>query len=91
MSYFFPKKLHYHPFIHYGKRGIRIRDSKEAQFFVQDLKKAVPKIHPNQPHTPSPTTYISYRDFSHFMFFKYVCKPDEFITYNKKSDCWTKN
>ena len=74
MSYFFPRKLHYHPFIHYGKRGIRIRDSKEAQFFVQELKKAVPKIHPNQPHTTSPT-YISYRDFSHFMFFKYEDTP----------------
>lgn len=74
MSYFFPRKLHYHPFIHYGKRGIRIRDSKEAQFFVQELKKAVPKIHPNQPHTTSPT-YISYRDFSHFMYFKYEDTP----------------
>jgi hypothetical protein len=74
MSYFYPRKLHYHTFIHYGKRGIRIRDSKEAQCFVQELKKTVPKIHPNQPHTPCPT-YISYRDFSHFMYFKYEDTP----------------
>jgi len=75
MSYFFPRKLHYHPFIHYGKRGIRIRDSKEAQCFVQELKKTVSKSTPNQPHAPSPTTYISYRDFSHFMYFKYEDTP----------------
>jgi len=75
MSYFFPRKLHYHPFIHYGKRGIRIRDTKEAHFFVQELKKNMSKNPLNPPHTPSPTTYISYRDFSHFMYFKYEDTP----------------
>ena len=34
MSVFFPKLLCYHEFEHYGKRGLRIRDEKEARDFV---------------------------------------------------------
>ena len=65
MSYFFPKKIYYHPFVYYGKDGIRIRDSKEVHNFIQELKK---NISVNCP-------YISFRDFIHFIFFKYEHTP----------------
>jgi hypothetical protein len=65
MSYFFPKKLKYHSYLYYGKRGIRIRDSEEARLFVQDLKKAIPLSH----------TYISWKEFNHYLFFRYENTP----------------
>jgi hypothetical protein len=65
MSYFFPRKLHYHPFLYYGKEGIRIRDTEESQLFIHDLKKSI-----------SPCkTYISYCDFNQFLYFKYEHTP----------------
>jgi hypothetical protein len=65
MSYFFPNKLHYHSFLYYGKEGIRIRDPEEAEDFIRDLKKNIPPC----------KTYITYRDFNHYLFFKYEQQP----------------
>jgi hypothetical protein len=65
MSYFFPKKLHYHSFLYYGKNGIRIRDPEEAELFIHDLKNSIPQY----------KSYISYCDFNHYLFLKYEQSP----------------
>ena len=65
MSYFFPKKLHYHPFLYYGKNGVCLRNSEESVFFIRDLKNYIP------PHK----SYISYCDFNNYLYFKYEHSP----------------
>ena len=65
MSHFFSRKLHYHSFMCYGKNGIQIREKNESQQFTDELNGNI----------PTATKYIGYREFSHFLFFKYEQNP----------------
>lgn len=65
MSYFFPKKLHYHPFCYYGKGGICIQEPQEAQAFIQELKT----------HLLTKSIYLNYKDFSNYVYLKYEEEP----------------
>jgi hypothetical protein len=65
MSYFFPKKIHYHSFLYYGKNGERILEPEESLSFIRDLKK---NISPHKNH-------ISLRSFNHYLYFKYEQPP----------------
>ena len=58
MSYYYPELFWYHPFSKYGEKGIRIRDSKEAHYFVERIL---------QKNTDVDIKTISYSNFYEFV------------------------
>ena len=73
MSFYFPELLHYHPFQEYGAKGIRIRDSQEAHYFLKVLEKNLKKntkkenIKKENTNEKEQSGLISYEDFYEFV------------------------
>jgi hypothetical protein len=63
MSFYFTHLLYYHPFKEYGEKGIRIRDTEEAQKFLEKIQKK----NANKNNDES----ISYDDFCEFVLENY--------------------
>jgi len=58
MNYYYPELLWYHPFSHYGEKGIRIRDPIESSCFVENIL---------QKNIDTNINSISYQDFYKFV------------------------
>jgi hypothetical protein len=65
MAYFFPQKLCYHSLFYYGNGGIFLCSKEETQKFIQELNTTIRRDN----------SHISYRDFTHYLYFKYEDSP----------------